>query len=741
MHKFLFFLFIFPFPLLGQLNFDKTYDTPVTINGNLINQAWTGGLNNPQISNIDLNNDGILDLFLFDRSGNVKLVFLVENNNGEINYVPDTGLPETFPEFKDWVLLADYNQDGKADIFTHSSEIAGGGIAVYKNTSVGSTISFELMSGLLQAHAEFESGGIDFPLFVNAADIPSFLDVDEDGDMDILTFAVSGAELEYYENQSQELFGDNEHLIYELKNTCWGYFREGALDNAITLFDTCQNNVINPKSFENNAGIHVGSTVLSLDLNGDLIKDLLIGDVTSRNLIALINGGTLQSAGMTGQFPDFPTNTVGVDIQTFPAAFYVDVDADNINDLLVTPNASNISNNFKATWLYKNNGININPDFSFESRGFLQDDMIERGSNAFPVFFDYNSDGKPDLVVGDKSFFNNSGNQHSKLALYENTGSENAPAFELIDDNYLNLEGQGLTLALYPAFGDLDNDGDEDLIIGDLGGNLFYFENMAGEGNVADFVLTQAGITDANGVIIDVGQFATPFIVDIDRNGTNDLVIGERNGNLNYYENTGTLGNYQFTLISESWGGIQLPGELNDGFSVPFILDSPGGYHLFLGSSLGTIPEYFPIENNLTGDFNLSDENILPNYEGSRTALTMTQLTGDDAPELIVGNLRGGLGYYLGSNTVEINNPDFPEFQVHLFPNPANDFLRISIEINSNYELRIYSIQGTEVIHRLYLSGKQKIDIGSLPAGVYLLQISIGNQQIRRKFVKINPNE
>ena len=737
MKHILFVIILVPGLLAAQFNFERSDNVEVILDGSNLNLAWTGGLNNPQFSNIDINMDGIQDLFVFDRSGDVPLLFLTTILDGEVVYTPVFDMLENFPELNGWAVLEDYNLDGKADLFTHSNTIPGGGIAVYKNIGTANNPAFELITELLFSHAEWETGPADFPLFVNIADIPSFIDIDGDGDIDILTFSINGSELEYHENQSQENNGDNEHFEYELKNACWGYFKESSLDNAISLFDTCFTNVINPKSSGgNDAILHVGSTVLGLDLNGDNVKDLLIGDITGTNLIALINGGTTQSGIMIEKFPNFPTNSVAVDIVTFPSPYLADINGDNVKDLVISPNAPNTSNNFASIWLYKNEGANSLPVFEFQQSDFMQSDMIDRGSNALPVLFDYNVDNKMDLIIANKSFYNNNSEQQSKMALFENIGSISNPVFELIDDDYLGLSSLGLGLALYPTFGDLDNDGDMDLIIGDLTGQLHYFENTAGVGNTAVFVLTQPGITDVNGEVIDVGQFATPFLVDIDRNGTTDLVIGERNGNLNYYQNTGSLTDYEFTLISESFGGIDLPGDLNEGFAIPFIIDTDEGYQLFLGSELGDVLHYFPLENNLNGNFNLVNENILPFYEGKRTGVTMGDISDSPGLEMIVGNLRGGMGFYKTLNPDAISDGEYFNNSIRLFPNPASEKLNITTDFEFSYDFRVINLTGQVVLKQEQLIGNQQIDVSHLPAGIYIVQITSNDKQKQIKFVK-----
>lgn len=730
-------LLLIPGFLSAQFNFERIDNIPIIQNGSELKLAWGGGFNNPQFSNIDIDMDGVQDLFVFDRSGDVSLLFKTTVQGNEVSYTPAFDLLENFPELNGWVVLADYDLDGKADLFTHSNAIPGGGIAVYKNIGSANNPDFELISDLLFSHAVYESGTIDFPLFVNIADIPSFIDIDEDGDMDILTFSINGAELEYHENQSQENYGDNEHFEFELKNACWGYFKESSLDNAISLYDTCFTNVINPKSSgEDNEILHVGSTVLGLDLNGDDVKDLLIGDITATNLIALVNGGTTQSGIMVQQFPDFPSNSVAVDIKFFPSPNYADIDGDNINDLVISPNAPNTSNNFSSIWLYKNAGTNSIPVFEFEQSDFMQVDMVDRGSNALPVLFDYNADNKSDLIIANKSYYDDNSNQQSKLALYENVGSNANPVFELVDDDYLALSSLGLGLALYPTFGDLDNDNDMDLIIGDLSGQLHYFENTAGANNTANFVFAQPGITDAAGEVIDVGQFATPFLVDIDRNGTKDLIIGERNGNLNYYKNTGTAESFEFTLVSESFGGIDLPGDLNEGFAVPFILDTEEGYHLFLGSELGDVLHYFPIEGDLNGDFNLVDENILTFYEGKRTGVAIGELSDTPGPEMIVGNLRGGIGYYKTLNPDAIGENELFYNSIHLFPNPTSEKLNITTDFEFSFGIEVINLTGQVLINKTRLIGDQLIDVSDLPAGIYIVQITFDDRQKQIKFVK-----
>ena len=91
---------------------------PVIVNNDTLLNPWTGGFNSAQISKIDLNNDQIEDLFVFDRSSDKVITFISENNN--FIYAPE--YEKLFPsDLKNWVLLRDFNNDGKKDLFSYVS--------------------------------------------------------------------------------------------------------------------------------------------------------------------------------------------------------------------------------------------------------------------------------------------------------------------------------------------------------------------------------------------------------------------------------------------------------------------------------------------------------------------------------------------------------------------------------------------------------------------------------------------
>ena len=112
---YIFFLIIINHSFYGQFfSLNQENSIPVINNNDTLKNPWTGGFNSVQISKIDLNNDQIEDLFVFDRSCNKVITFL--NDNNQFIYAPE--YESKFPnDLKNWVLLRDYNNDGKKDIF------------------------------------------------------------------------------------------------------------------------------------------------------------------------------------------------------------------------------------------------------------------------------------------------------------------------------------------------------------------------------------------------------------------------------------------------------------------------------------------------------------------------------------------------------------------------------------------------------------------------------------------------
>ena len=714
-------------------------------NGNNYTFPWAGGLNSCQFGSTDLDLDGIKDLIIFDRIGDRLLTFLNDGVSGNPGYTLDLQYAGAFPELRDWMILVDYDMDGREDIFTYSPGFAS--LKVYRNVSEDH-LEFRLI--VYPYLTSFQGGGY-VNILVTYADYPGIVDLDGDGDLDILTFWGLGSFVEFHRNMSVEKYGHSDSLDYVKVSFCWGYFAESEESNVITL-DTCigwecggRSKNLSERAAEGER--HTGSTFLMLDLNNDQVLDLALGDVDYPTLIELINGGTQDSAYMISQSPVFPANTKTVRLFSMPLAVYQDVDNDGISDLLVSPFDPNpfVTENLKSIWWYRNEGSQNQPAFKFQTSGFIQDQMIDLGSGAAPVLWDYDGDGLMDLIVGNYGYYDSSWYDEwmtlysaytGKIAVFKNTGTSGEPEFEFIERDLAATSELALR-GIHPAFGDLDGDGDDDMLTGNQEGTIHYYENTAGHGNPADFILKQL-----NYLSIDVGFYSTPQLIDLDRDGLIDLVIGERGGNLSYYQNQGTSGAPDLRFVTDSLGKVNVtdPSVSLDGFSVPcFFEETSAQYGLIVGSEQGKIFYFTGIDGNLNGSFTESDslflhiDNVPVDPDrGYRTAAAVMDMNQDGRLDLIAGNFSGGLEYFNGSIVPPVNQSigeGNRQETISLYPLPVREKLHIdltSFRTGKNIQIEFYNILGEKVLTHQTTGGIiALINMSGLKNGLYVYRILI----------------
>jgi len=711
---FLFFIFCFT-TSFSQMILNRDTSLTISENGITFSSAFSGGINAGQFSEIDLNLDGTMDLVVFDKSGNKISPFI--NDNGNYIYAPK--YRSAFPKAHDWMLLADYNCDGKNDIYTYSS----GGMAIYENTST-TNLSFNLITSLVLS----DYGSTNLNIYISPADIPAITDIDYDGDLDILTFSIIGGFIEYHKNMAMELTGNCDTVAFEFSESCWGLFYED-LNSYILNCPNCQCPPIANPNNSNSKQKHAGSTLLAIDIDNDNDKDLILGDVGKNNLNLLINGGDNQNALMISVdsvFPQNNINTIAANMHVYPATYYLDVTNDGVKDLIVTTNSQNNSENYESCWLYENAGQTNNPDFNFVQTNFLQSDMIDLGKSAFPSFYDYNNDSLLDLVVGNYGYHVANNDPISSLALFENTGTKDIPQYELIDRDWqgistvnLNLNLNIPALNISPTFGDLDSDGDKDMLLGDSDGKLHFFTNQAG-----NFT-----ITAPNYFSIDVGYFSQPQLVDVDRDGLLDIIIGEQDGSVNYCPNSGTASIAAFDTIIKNWGGIDVDTNyISTGYSSPKLIDSNGVYQLFVGSYTGTIYQFTNIDGNLNGQFSPIYSTATNLWDGGKCAFALADINNDNQPEMILGNLSGGIAYFSSdtllndTTTIQLNILNNNQANFSIYPNPASS--KITVESSEIGIIKIKNLLGKTIYKARKSNYLTEINTSQFANGIYILQLN-----------------
>ncbi len=733
---------ILAIPTQAQVD-GQLLDIPITkLDGSTVQFDNLGGMNLPQYSEIDFNRDGIMDLCAYDRASGIFIPFVNGGTPNTVDYSLANEYRDIFPkDLKKWALLRDYNNDGVMDVFAFSTIPGIAGIEVHKGAyDASSGWSFTKVQNF---NASWDlitypsSSGSQVPLYVSADDIPTIDDVDGDGDIDVLTFSIVGSKMEYYENQSVQMGYGADSLVFSLADQCWGQFIEAGSNSSITLSD----NAMQCADLNRGAGLssprHTGSTSTIFDADDDGDKDILIGDIGSNRLVFMENGG---GNWMNQKDDNFPSYSTTLDIPIFPMPFIMDVNNDGKEDFLAAPNGNGSSVNINVTHYYENTAA-TGSNFSFVQDDFLNGGGLDVGQRSKPAFFDYNADGLLDIVVGTDGFFQSIATYDARLILLENIGTATSPAYEVVDEDWLGFSAYS-DRNLAPTFGDLDSDGDLDLLVGHNAGKLFYAENTGGTG-AAVF----------NTVIVEYksifgGSEVVPEIVDLDGDGLNDILTGYKQGRAAFFKNIGTSTAPDFNpdrTVSpniDGLGMIDTRKELGgffalEGYCSPRVYYTDGVPYLLVGSFYGAIHQYENIQGNLTGTFTEVTDNYANIYEGHETSFDIADMDDDGYYEIVVGNTRGGLSFY--DTGLKILSTSIEEHSLamdwDLFPNPTSEILEFrSDDENMDVEISISDVSGKRMMPKQ--KGRQ-LNLSHLPTGIYIASVYINNVPYSKKIVKL----
>jgi hypothetical protein len=730
--KKLFYLFCC-IPFLGaaqtQTFFRDTLVHVNDINNQPLYNGWGGGLNSAVFAEMDLNNDGVMDLVAYSSTNNRIVPMINKGLYKKSSYVYAPEYVSKFPTDLDgWIKSYDYDNDGDMDLFTYYNA----SIRCYRNDiNSGQGLQFTLVVPQLYTHY----GTFPTNIYCSRVNMPALSDVDNDGDMDVLAFSISGSWVEHHKNYSMDSLGNpNGFLMYNIPQ-CWGYFALKGTYNTADLapIPACPLLPANPRI--NDAIVlqkkHAGSVLCAFDSDGDGDKDLLNGDVLSPNVLYLENCGNPDSAYMCSQDSAFPSYNVPASMLDVAAPFYFDGDNDGNKDLVVS-NFFDTGEDYKNIMLYNNTTNNQTNVFNYTTDEWLVNQMVEVGTGAHPAFFDVNADGKKDLLVANE-YRSDAGILKSKIAYYVNISSGSDFRFQFVTADFDSISLTGI-IGTALTFGDVDGDTDEDMIVGDASGNIHLFTNNASVGFPANFVLTTP-----NYLGINIGSNATPQLVDVDRDGQLDLLIGERNGNINYYHNNGA---FVFAFITANFGGVNVR-KVNSfaGFSVPYLFDNGNGYELLVGSLSGYLYHYNNIDGNLNGNFNLVDSMFQNIYEPQRCFPAASDVYGDGKYDLVVGNACGGVVLYSQNSVLSLqSNTANANLIFNLYPNPSNDEVRLEISnFNTNEENRlvILDLDGRIVYNDLITTNISTINLKSMSAGVYICNLVGKSRSINKKIIKL----
>lgn len=503
----------------------------------------------------DVDSDGDFDLIL----GNISDIPLFFENTGSVsNPAFQTG-PDIFAPVSsldaEMGVFVDLDADNDPDF------VCGGytGLNYYENLGNASQPVLNKIENFFQG------------LAVGSNPIPTFADLDADEDLDLLIGLSENGSLKFYPNtgtpDSAIYLESNSQIWYDVGLYAYPYFSD--LDNDGD-FDLLVGKDIQGFSYYKNIGDSstwqwqdqssifsgLGSTTYwnspcLVDLNNDSKKDLIYGTApgplnyyrntgSAANPVWTVNtnlfGGVLDVGGASspclidfdydGDFDLLSGSQLGdikyyentgnaagpawhashsyfnsIDHSIYSAITAGDVNGDSLPDVI----AGDLNGEL---FFHQNTGMG----FTYVNTVFTG---IDVGGFSAPKFIDMDNDSDLDLIVG---------NENGNLLFFENRGTPDSASWVEVANYFGNID---VGTNCVPAAGDVDGDGDVDIITGDLFHEIQFFRNDNGIWTEYPSVVT--GIT--------AGQNAAPALADLDNDGDLDLTIGNYEGSFNYYEN------------------------------------------------------------------------------------------------------------------------------------------------------------------------------------------------------------
>jgi len=288
---------------------------------------------------------------------------------------------------------------------------------------------------------------------------------------------------------------------------------------------------------------------------------------------------------------------------------------------------------------------------------------------------------------------------------------------------------------------DFNHDDILDIIVGDRDGFVNYFR-----GTAVATLTTMPDIT-AGVAAIDVGANSAPVVVDWNEDGLLDLVIGSETGTIQLYLNGGTPTAHSFNTFSLlQSGGVDISWYR----CCPqvFDLDGDGRKDLIVGENNGKIAFYPNTGTNATPAFSgysylQSGGAYIDLYSGSR--LCVNDWDEDGIPDLLVSDYEGWVYLYLGS-TVGVGDgssgqvPAETAMLISGNPTTGSFMVRLNLETAADVSCEIYSGEGRLVgttVHGPLAGGEHALscDLEGNAPGVYLVRLTAGNTAMTGRVV------
>lgn len=578
---------------------------------------FLGGFNGPRPQFMDIDGDGDPDLFVQERTGEIML--FENDGSGETGGGPsaegdspgsfEPGFTWRTDDYRDldvgeWYRFGDVDLDGDRDLlaqepFSH--------VRYYRNDGAPGRPDFTLAADTLRT-------ATGEPIYSDPQNIPNVGNVDCDDRQDLLVGRLDGTVTRF-----------------EVSGVAGDTARAGGDGGRVPRFRRVTERFQDIEIVAEITGVrHGANSLLVTDFDGDGDPDLFWGDYFESGLLYIENTGSCSQPNLRGRPvpfpPDDPIETSGYNAPTFG-----DVDGDGDRDLLIgviggayNPLLTSADNLYYLE--------NTESGWSLRTRRFLPG--LDVGEESVPAFADLDRDGNDELLVANK--LDPRERTTSVIRRFENVGSDGDPEWRRAGS--LSMRGD---YQYAPAFGDLDGDGDEDLVLADWRDELTHYENIGPPDDATDGAWDRFEVADSTLVTLRRGSHAVPALGDIDGDGDLDLFVGESSGFLNFYRNVGSPTEPEFELVSDEYGGFNVGRR-----SAPTLadLDGDGDLDLLVGSQDSGIRVFRNEGTSREPDF-VPDGRLEAATRGLSVPV-LRDLDGDGTLELFSGSAGGGLLYF-----------------------------------------------------------------------------------------------